>query len=80
MPPKWHCGPTTPTQCGSIACNEQVTSNAGLLRIRLSDGASEAIVKSGLSSCDPVHATPWGTIVFGEKRGLAGASSNSPTS
>ncbi|MGE0601665.1 MAG: hypothetical protein AB7J35_19285 [Dehalococcoidia bacterium] len=55
-----------------IACNEEGPAQVGLLRVRLSDGLSEAIVSGGLSSCDPVHATPWGTIVFGEEAGSSG--------
>ncbi len=55
-----------------IACNEQGAAQVGLLRIRLSDGLSQTIVSGGLSSCDPVHATPWGTIVFGEEAGSSG--------
>lgn len=55
-----------------IACNEQGAANSGLLRIRISDGLTETIVSSGLTSCDPAHLTPWGTIVFGEEAGSAG--------
>ena len=55
-----------------IACNEQGSAQVGLQRIRLSDGHVEDIVKSGLTSCDPVEITAWGTIVFGEEAGTAG--------
>ncbi|MEZ5498407.1 MAG: DUF839 domain-containing protein [Steroidobacteraceae bacterium] len=55
-----------------IACNEQGTAQVGLQRVRLRDGQVENIVKSGLSSCDPVEATAWGTIVFGEEAGSSG--------
>lgn len=55
-----------------IACNEQGTGDIGLIRIRIADGLTQQIVSSGLASCDPVHRTPWGTIVFGEEAGTAG--------
>lgn len=55
-----------------IACNEQGAANVGVVRIRISDGLSETVVSSGLTSCDPVHRTPWGTIVFAEEAGTAG--------
>ena len=29
-------------------------------------------MKSGLTSCDPVRRTSWGTILFGEENGSAG--------
>jgi len=54
-----------------IACNEQGTSDPGLQRIRLSDGAVETIM-TGTSSCDPVRRSAWGTIVFGEENGTSG--------
>src|SRR5262249_53684038 len=49
-----------------IACNEQGTTQAGLVRVRLSDGAVQTIL-TGLTSCDPVKRTAWGTIIFGEE-------------
>ncbi len=55
-----------------IACNEQDSGDIGLIRVRIADGATEAIVSSGLTSCDPVHQTAWGTIVFGEENGSNG--------
>ncbi|HVP28538.1 MAG TPA: alkaline phosphatase PhoX [Myxococcota bacterium] len=54
-----------------IACNEQDTTNPGVQRIRLSDGLVETIV-TGTTECDPLHRTPWGTIVFGEEDGSDG--------
>jgi secreted PhoX family phosphatase len=51
-----------------IACNEQGTTDAGLVRINIATGESETIV-TGTTSCDPVRATPWGTILFGEEAG-----------
>ena len=38
----------------------------------LSTGAAENIIASGLTSCDPVEITPWGTIVVGEENGANG--------
>jgi secreted PhoX family phosphatase len=55
-----------------IACNEQGAGQVALQRISLKTGIPENIVSSGLVSCDPVRATPWGTILFGEENGTAG--------
>lgn len=55
-----------------IACNEQGSGNIGLQRIEIATGAVANIVSSGLTSCDPVHRTAWGTIVFGEEAGSNG--------
>ncbi len=55
-----------------IACNEQGSSQVGVQRIRLQDGGVENIISSGLSSCDPIRRTPWGTIVAGEEAGTKG--------
>lgn len=55
-----------------IVCNEQGAAQAGLQRVRLSDGKVETIL-SGTVSCDPVHSTAWGTIVFGEEAGSSGS-------
>src|SRR6478672_11964782 len=51
-----------------IACNEEGVAQAGVQRIRLSDGLAETIV-TGTTSCDPVRKTPWGTVLFGEEAG-----------
>lgn len=51
-----------------IACNEQGTSDPGLVRVELATGDVSTIV-TGTTSCDPVRRTPWGTIVFGEEAG-----------
>jgi secreted PhoX family phosphatase len=55
-----------------IACNEQGSAQVGMQRINLSTGAVANIVSSGLSSCDPVRRTAWGTIIFGEENGANG--------
>jgi len=55
-----------------IVCNEQGPSQAGLQRVRLSDGLVETIL-SGTKSCDPAHTTSWGTVVFGEEAGNTGS-------
>ena len=55
-----------------IACNEQGASQVGVQRINLSTGAAENIIASGLTSCDPVRITPWGTIIVGEENGTNG--------
>lgn len=54
-----------------IACNEQGPAQAGVQRVRLSDGKAETIL-SGTNSCDPLHVTAWGTVVFGEEAGNSG--------
>src|SRR3569623_1921477 len=41
-------------------------------RIEIAAGAVANILSSGLTSCDPVHRTAWGTIVFGEENGSNG--------
>jgi hypothetical protein len=49
-----------------IACNEQGVTQPALQRIRLNDGSVETIL-TGMSSCDPVRRTAWGTIIVGEE-------------
>jgi secreted PhoX family phosphatase len=55
-----------------IACNEQGAAQVGVQRISLATGVPETIIASGLTSCDPVRATPWGTITVGEENGANG--------
>ena len=55
-----------------IGCNEEGTTAPALQKINLSNGNATTIA-TGLSSCDPVRATPWGTILFGEEAGSNGA-------
>ena len=54
-----------------IVANEEGPAQAGVQRIRLSDGLVETIL-SGTSAGDPVRRTPWGTILFGEENGTDG--------
>lgn len=61
---------TAPTHL--IACNEQGNTSVGVQRIRLSDGVVEDIISSGLTSCDPVEITSWGTVIVGEENGSNG--------
>jgi secreted PhoX family phosphatase len=49
-----------------IVCNEEGADKPGVQRVRLSDGLVETIL-TGTVSCDPVHRTPWGTILVGEE-------------
>ncbi len=49
-----------------IACNEEGTAQPALQRIKLSNGDATTIA-SGITSCDPVRSTPWGTVIFGEE-------------
>ncbi len=41
--------------------------NPSVQRVSLTDGTVETILR-GLTSCDPVRLTPWGTILVGEER------------
>lgn len=55
-----------------ITCNEQGTADVSVQRVSLMDGKVENIVESGMSSCDPVRRTAWGTIIVGEEAGSSG--------
>jgi len=55
-----------------IACNEQGSGNVGVQRISLATGTVQDIISSGLTSCDPIEVTPWGTIIAGEENGANG--------
>jgi Alkaline phosphatase PhoX len=55
-----------------IACNEEGTAEPALQKISLATGEATTIA-SGIADCDPVRATPWGTVLFGEEAGSAGA-------
>jgi secreted PhoX family phosphatase len=61
---------TAPTHV--IGCNEQGAGQFGVVAINLADGSSFPIIRSGLTSCDPVRRTAWGTILAGEENGTAG--------
>lgn len=62
---------TSPTHV--IACNEQGATQFGVVAIDLKDSTkSFAIIKSGLTSCDLLRRTAWGTILAGEENGTAG--------
>jgi Alkaline phosphatase PhoX len=62
--------PSNPTHI--IGINEEGPGDPGLQKIDLKTGEATTIV-SGTDSGDPVRATPWGTIVFGEESGDDGA-------
>ena len=55
-----------------IACNEEDVGQPALQRISLANGNATTIA-TGISSCDPVRITPWGTVLFGEEAGSTGA-------
>ena len=55
-----------------IGCNEEGVAQPALQRISLSTGNATTIA-TGINSCDPVRATPWGTVLFGEENGSVGA-------
>jgi secreted PhoX family phosphatase len=50
-----------------LYCNEQDITDPGVQRVDLATGAATTIV-TGIRSCDPLHVTPWGTVIFGEER------------
>src|SRR5215467_15966058 len=56
-----------------FVCDEETTDPA-VQRVDLSgDPASNATtIITGLSSCDPVRRTPWGTIIVAEENGQTG--------
>ncbi len=56
-----------------FVCDEE-TSTPAVQRVDLSGPASSnaTTIVNGLSSCDPVRRTPWGTILVGEEAGNTG--------
>jgi secreted PhoX family phosphatase len=56
-----------------FVCDEE-TSNPAVQRVNLSGPPSTnaTTIVTGLSSCDPVRRTPWGTILVGEEAGNTG--------
>jgi secreted PhoX family phosphatase len=49
-----------------LACNEQGPAQPAVQRIDLGTGVATTIV-TGTQACDPLHVTPWGTVIFGEE-------------
>ena len=56
-----------------FVCDEE-TSNPSVQRVDLSKPASAnaTTIVAGLTSCDPVRRTPWGTIIVAEEAGATG--------
>ena len=56
-----------------FVCDEE-TSDPAVQRVDLSKpaGSNATTIVKGLSSCDPVRRTPWGTIIVAEEGGLTG--------
>jgi len=56
-----------------FVCDEE-TSNPAVQRVDLSGppASNATTIVTGLSSCDPVRRTPWGTILVGEEAGATG--------
>src|SRR5262249_42018097 len=56
-----------------FVCDEE-TSIPAVQRVDLSlpPGSNATTIVTGLSSCDPVRRTPWGTIIVGEEAGATG--------
>jgi secreted PhoX family phosphatase len=51
-----------------IACNEGEATDPGIQAIDIATGAATTIL-TGTIFCDPMHVTPWGTLVFSEENG-----------
>jgi len=49
-----------------FACNEAGEADAGVIRVNLASGQTDVVV-TGTTDCDPLHRTPWGSIIFGEE-------------
>jgi hypothetical protein len=58
--------PSHPTHI--IAVNEEGSGDPGLQKIDLRTGKATTIA-TGVEDNDPVRATPWGTVIFGEEAG-----------
>lgn len=56
--------PSNPTHI--ILVNEEGTGQPGLQKVNLATGKATTIL-TGIDDNDPVRATPWGTIIFGEE-------------
>ena len=54
-----------------LACNEQGTGDPALIKVSLATGASTTIA-SGITECDGIRTTPWGTVLFSEEGGATG--------
>src|SRR4051812_31452494 len=56
-----------------FVCDEE-TSTPSVQRVDLSKppGSNATTIVTGLSSCDPVRLTPWGTIIVAEEAGATG--------
>jgi secreted PhoX family phosphatase len=52
-----------------IGCNEQGSGQVAVQRINIATGIAENIISSGMTSCDPIRVTPWGTIIAAEENG-----------
>jgi secreted PhoX family phosphatase len=56
-----------------FVCDEE-TSTPAVQRVDLSQpaGSNATTIVTGLTSCDPVRRTPWGTIIVAEEAGASG--------
>jgi len=56
-----------------FVCDEE-TTNPAVQRVDLTlpPASNAKTIVTGLSSCDPVRRTPWGTILVGEEAGILG--------
>ena len=61
---------TNPTHM--IVCNEGGAGQVAVQRVNIATGVAEDIISGGMSVCDPVRLTPWGTILAGEENGGIG--------
>ena len=60
-----------------FVCDEE-TSTPAVQRVDLTmpPGSNATTIVTGLSSCDPVRRTPWGTILVARKQGFSAASTS----
>src|SRR5262245_53178706 len=69
--------PTDTNPTHAFICNEIDSTTAANLgkptvqRVDLATGAVTNMI-TGTTSCDPIHTTAWGTLVFGEENGAVG--------
>ena len=72
-PIRSRCGPMTTTRrtCSSATRKRRIPPCSASISARPPNANATTIV-TGLSSCDPVRRTPWGTIIVAEEAGATG--------
>ena len=61
------CGPASSAPTHAIICNEENPEGVDQASVQLVDLATGDVTDmlTGMSSCDPVHTTAWGTVIVG---------------